>query len=473
MILWLVMGVLTFFTVWLIVRPLMQASKLVPARADYDLEVYRDQLAELERDVARGVVGSTEAEAARREIARRILSTDMAAERPDANAAHASTRGQTARRVAALGIAGFVPILAFFLYLVVGAPGVPDFPFAERATAPQAGEMPDIGKAITALEAQLKEKPDNLEGWLLLARSYAALKRFADAADAYHHVMTLSGDRPDAVSAYAEMRVMAAQGEVNDEVRKLFETVHAKSPADARASFYLGLAKAQRGDGEGAIRDWLAIEAAAPPDAPFLRALRAEIARVAQQYKLDPATLAPSRPAPPNTAGASPPAVGPSAADIAASRNMTPAERDAMIKGMVERLAARLQQSPDDLDGWRRLGRAYRVIGEPAKAIDALAHAAKLAPDNPDVQVEYGSALLAQDKPGDPPSPEGIAVMRRVLTVDATRREALWYVGLAEAAKGDKAAAATLWQRLLGQLKPDSAEYKQVKDRLDGLGAPK
>ncbi|MFI5023982.1 MAG: tetratricopeptide repeat protein, partial [Alphaproteobacteria bacterium] len=175
-----------------------------------------------------------------------------------------------------------------------------------------------------------------------------------------------------------------------------------------------------------------------------------------------------SPPAAAATAGATP---APNTADVAAAQNMSDEQHKEKIRGMVERLAEQLKGQPDDLAGWRRLASAYSVLGERDKATEALAQAARLAPKDPDVLVAYGNALLAQGTSGDAPPAKAAEVMRQVLALDAGRREALWVVGLADAAQGDKQAAAALWGRLLAQLSPGTPEYLQVKGRLDALGA--
>jgi cytochrome c-type biogenesis protein CcmH len=484
-ILWLVLAAMTAAAVAVLLRPLLRGQRTAPpSREAYDRAVYRDQLAELERDAARGLIGVEEARAAEREIARRLLATAADAGAPPAEAPRADA-AVTLRRWAAFAVIALVPLASLALYLALGVPGAPDFPFRSRDAALRAQGMPDIPAAIARLEARLKAHPDELQGWLLLARSYAALQQFDKAAEAYRKAEALSGERPEIVSAAAEMLVMAAGGTVTAEARRMFEAVHARQPDEVRARFYIGLAKSQEGDGAGAIADWRALESAAPTDAPWLPALRQQIQRVARDFQLDPAKIAPAPPpagAPSPQAAAipstpqppSPPAAasGPSQADIAAVQGMSPAQRAELVRGMVARLAARLEQSPDDLAGWRQLGRSYRVLGEHDKAADAFAHAAKLAPGDADVLVDYGEALIAA-RPGAAPPAEAVAVMRRVLAIDGNRREALWFVGQAEAEAGDKAKASALWQRLLGELAPGTPEYEQVRRRLAALGAPR
>lgn len=309
-------------------------------------------------------------------------------------AAVARDPGRAALLWTVLGLAAAIPLLALGLYFVVGTPGTdgaPDTPVASRSQAVPSGEMPDIGVALPQLEARLEAEPDNLEGWVLLARTYGTLGRYADAVDAYARALPLANGRPDVVAGYAESKVLQADGVVSPETRKLFEEVHAKDPESVAARYYLGLAKVQEGDAEAGVRDWLAIQAGAPPDAPWLPGLHGTIQQVAQEYNLDLAALAPpgAKIVPPMAApvagdgavGASTAAPGgPSAADVAAAQNMTEEERNQMIRGMVDRLAARLEQQPDDADGWRRLARAYTVLGEDDKAAEAEARAAELAP---------------------------------------------------------------------------------------------
>ncbi len=582
MTLWLILGVMTLLSVAVLLRPLLRGTKAMPSREAYDLEVYRDQLAEVGREEARGILTPADARAAEREIARRLIAV-APEDRPAASAA-ASEPGRAVPRWTVLGLAIAMPLMALGLYFVVGNPGAPGVPFASRSQAVQSGDMPEIDVALPRLEARLKAKPDDLEGWLLLGRSYGSLGRYADAIDAYSHALTLSNSRPDVVAGYAESKVLQAGGVVNAETRKLFEDVRAKDPGSVPARYYLGLVKVQDGDAEGGLRDWLAIQAGAPPDAAWLPGLHGEIERVAQEFKIDLAKLvppgtkivppmaasldngaapmpgagatSPASPAPTSASngpsesdvaaaqtmtdeqrsqmirtmvdrlaarlqqqpddvdgwrriarayavlgehdkaadaqahvakleasGAAEPTAaasaagpapgapgGPSDSDLAAAQTMTDEQRSQMIRTMVDRLAARLQQQPDDVDGWRRLARAYAVLGEQDKAADALSHAAQLAPKDPDLLVSYGNALLALGTPGAEPPAKAIEVMRQALQIDAGRPEALWVVGLAEAAHGDKPAATALWSKLLAQLSPGTPQYIEVKQRLDSLG---
>ena len=139
-----------------------------------------------------------------------------------------------------------------------------------------------------------------------------------------------------------------------------------------------------------------------------------------------------------------------------------------MIDQMVARLAARLEQQPDDAEGWVRLGRSYMVLNQPAKAKDAYARAARLKPDDTAVKQQYAEAIIEAEG-GDQPPAEATALMRQILRAEPQNAEALWYVGLAEAAAGHKDKAQDLFTKLLAQLPADAPARQEVEQRLAAL----
>jgi cytochrome c-type biogenesis protein CcmH len=140
-----------------------------------------------------------------------------------------------------------------------------------------------------------------------------------------------------------------------------------------------------------------------------------------------------------------------------------------MIRGMVERLAARLRDEPNDLQGWLRLGRAYDVLKEPEKAADAYAQAAKLKPDDPAILASEVDAVMADRAPTDPIPETALAVLRQLNALDAKEPRALWYLGLAAAQAHEIDEAKAYWQKLLEVLPPDSTDRKMVSDALAAL----
>jgi cytochrome c-type biogenesis protein CcmH len=460
---WIVILVLAALAAAALIVPLLRGRSAAGSRAVYDREVYRDQLAELERDRARGLIDAAEAEAARAEIARRMLATERE---------EAAIPVKNGARPLALVAAVAAPILALALYVEFGSPQIPGEPFASRvATDAGAKARAELTQRVAALAQRLQQNPDDLEGWNLLARSLSALERYGEAVTAWRQIVRLTGGNPDASSALGESLVQAANGTVTPEARETFERVRGAVPFDARAMFYLGLAEAQAGNGSAALQIWTDLAAVSPENAPWLPTLRERMRQTAAESRIDPASVKPSEAAQ-RFAAARPAPRGPSTADAEAMQRMAPEERQQAIRGMVEGLAARLEAQPNDVEGWRRLGRARLVLGERDKAKAAYAKAAELAPDRIEVLSDYAGVLFDEAK-GDELPADFVAVLRRILAIDPDHGDALWFVGLAEAKAGNRDAAAQLWERLLGRLPPDSPEYKEIEQRLADLRAGK
>ena len=158
---------------------------------------------------------------------------------------------------------------------------------------------------------------------------------------------------------------------------------------------------------------------------------------------------------------------GPTRKDVAAAQSMSAEDRQTMIAGMVARLAARLEEQPDDLEGWVRLGRSYTVLRHHDKARDAMARAAKLAPKNVEILMLYGRAI--RSAAGEALTPASIAVMRRVVALDGGIVEALWFVGRAEAESGNAAAARDHWEKAYAALPASSPDRAELRRRIDSL----
>ncbi|MFQ5765122.1 MAG: c-type cytochrome biogenesis protein CcmI [Rhodospirillales bacterium] len=397
--LWIAAVAMTAVALAAVVVPLLRGRERAAAvRRDYDLTVYKDQLAEIERDVERGLFDAAEAEAARIEIQRRIL----AAAGPEADdRAAPAPPGRTVAAI--LGVA--LPAAAFGVYLALGSPDAPNFPIAERTTTPAARtadhegglDRAEVMKLAARLRERLESEGGDAQGWVLLARTYLSANEFPGAVAAYRRALKLSGNRMDIATDYAEALVMAEGGRVPDEAQALFGNIIEAEPLNPRARYYAGLGLAQRDDLRGALQAWTDLKALAPPGAQWLETVDQQIARAAQDLGVAPWSVKPTaeamelaqqvpRPAPEPPAQAAAPgatprpgAPGPTAEDMAAAAEISAADRQRMIRGMVQRLADRLKDEPDDLEGWRRLARSYEVLGETGKAASARARAEALA----------------------------------------------------------------------------------------------
>lgn len=463
MIFAIVVALLTVLAVAVLLVPVLRRYRRAPARENYDLAVYRDQLRELESDRARGLVSEEQLDAARTEIERRMLRAARArdaADAADAEDAPAAAPGPWRRRAAALALGLCVPALAAGVYVSFGTPGLPDRPFAERPRAAEESAVAAFSEPVERLAAQLASDPDDLEGWLLLGRSYLVLQRFGDAADALRQAAALSGGDPEILSMLGESVVRASGGTVVPEAVDAFERVLETRPEDPAARHHLALGRAQAGQVDEAYEMWLALAADTPADAPWRGDLEGLIRQAAEVLGIEPGTL-PSAPA----AAEAPP--GPDEDDVAAAAEMTPEERMAMIRGMVEGLAGRLEENPDDAEGWLRLARSYDVLGEAEKAADALRRAIGAVPD--DLAALRAFARVLTGEAGPEPPPEAAVLHERILALDPDDQPALWFTGLAAAERGDAATAHSHWQRLLGLLAPDTPEHAAVQAALDFL----
>lgn len=446
---------LTAIAVAAILRPLMRRPAPSASRAAHGLAIYRDQLAELARDRERGLISDDEARGAEAEIGRRILALSRDGADAVPSVAKRSWFGPTV-------LAAIAVFSALGVYFLVGAPGAPDRPLAARQTELEKARG-EQNKALEAQAAELAAKlaaaPDDQAGWVRLAMMQQALGRNQDAVDSYRRAYTLSGGAPEIASSLGEALVLAAQGQVTPEAKTLFEGALEREKREPRARFYLGLAESQAGRLQEALRIWASLAADSRPDAPWMPVLTARIRQTAAELGIDPATVLPQQ------------APGPSAEDMQAAQDMTPEQRSAMVRGMVEQLAAKLKDNPNDLEGWLRLARSYRVLGDREKSADAFKHAAALAPDDVNVQLGYAQSLLALQQPGAKLPEDFIAVMRRIDSLEPGNAVAAFFLGTAAWQAGDKPKAEAYWKTLLAKLPVGTPERAEVEKRIEEIKA--
>lgn len=381
---WGVVVVLALVVSAILLLPIVRAHRAAASRAEYDINVYKDQLVELERAAADGTIRDAEMDAARLEIQRRLLNAaDEAATKPE-------TRTGSGKFVLTFA-AGAVPLLAVLVYLQLGTPGMPDVPFADRGDTasagvaigkPQAGDLQvaPMEAMIKSLQEKLRLDPGNADGWVLLARSYASVGDMNNAAATYERVVKLANRHPALLADWAEARLMARDGVFTKEIYDDLLEAREKDPTQPKPWFYLGLEKALNGDFRSAAQYWTDLMAIAPADAPFAAAVHQQLERAAKDGGFDLAEITPSAEARAIAAQApaesaprqqAAPAPGPSKADVDAAQQMSDEDRQAFIRSMVQRLADRLADNPNDPAGWQRLISAYEVLGETEKAAEA------------------------------------------------------------------------------------------------------
>jgi cytochrome c-type biogenesis protein CcmH len=342
MALWFVFALMTAAAIFAVLWPLGRGDR--PPSDGSEATVYKDQLAEIDRDLATGLIGAPEAEAARVEISRRLLAAADSERKP----AIRSSLGW--RRVAAVAALVGVPILAVATYLPLGSPRLGDFPLAMRSRVPDRTQSLD--NLVAQVEQHLEINPTDGRGWNVLAPVLVRLGRYDDAVRAYRNSITYNGENAERRADLGEAIAGAAGGVVTSEAKAEFERAIALDADDVKASYFMGLAAEQDGRAADAGSIWRAMLAKAPSDAPWRPLVQAALARIG---------------------GVAAPAL--SDDTMAAAKGMSEGDRSAMIRGMVDRLATRLKQNGDDVEGWLRLVRAYMVMGDRDKAKSALTDA--------------------------------------------------------------------------------------------------
>lgn len=358
---WLVLIGMMLATAALAVAPLLRASRDVAPASDAMVAFHRRQLAELEADETRGVIGPDEATAARREIERRLL---RAAD------THGAAVGAARPPLLALQtVAGALLVLivgATAVYGALGRPGLSGQAHRadEAAAQPVADGGPTLGQALDQLGAHLAEHPDDLEGWWLYGRTLTGVGRHSAAANAFGRAARLDPHDAELRIAQGEALMRVNDGQVTLPVRVAFAWAATLAPEHPALQYYRGLALLQEEKPDEARAVWAGLAERATGAEPWAAGLTAQLGALDRQL------AARDRPA------VAPPLDRETAADIAA---LPADEQRAMVEAMVDRLAARLEETPEDVDGWRRLARAQAVLGRPERARVAFRRALDVA----------------------------------------------------------------------------------------------
>lgn len=379
MLFWVSLAAMTVLAALAVMVPLVRRRA---AAAAPDLAIYRDQLAEVDRDLAAGLVTAAEADAARVEVKRRLLG---AADRIAATGAPVAGRG--ARwAVAAAGLV-VVPLLAVGLYLVIGVPDLPDQPFAARQGSPS--DHQDFAALIKQVEDRLAANPDDGRGWEVLAPVYMRSGRYADAVRANQNVLRLLGDSADRLANLGEAIFAASGDKVTAESRAAFERAAAIDPKQPKARYFLGVADHQDGKRDAAAARWRMQLAETAADSPWREVLEQSLAEIQAEAasKPLPGPRIENLPKATQPAASQPVAGQPATASAtapSAAGNSPPEAQAAITRAMVEMLAQKLKTAGGDAEDWMRLMRGHITLGETDKAQAALAEARTALKGEPD-----------------------------------------------------------------------------------------
>ena len=353
---WMILAVLLVLTLAVVLIPLLRTGK--QQRDEHpDVAVYKAQLAELEEDIAQGRLSDEEAETARLEIQRRLL---KAADRQEVG-----TTPATSLTGKFIMIAGLV-LACSALYLEVGTYGMPDFP-KEVEEAGEGEERQKLVEFVGKIKARLEEDPSSKVGWMALGQFENRLGNFPQSAAAFERAWELDPENFDLMIMYMESLIVLSDGKMSPASLLMLEKALASNPDHPGVQYYVALLDYQSGKKKEALERWQSIVEKSPPDAPWTRQINQVIAMTRQELG-----LAQAAPIAPNV----------DREQMRAAQDMSPEEQQQMIRSMVQRLADRLEENPEDGMGWQRLGRAYQVLGERARAIDAYKKALIYSPES-------------------------------------------------------------------------------------------
>ncbi len=421
-------------TVWL-VRPLLRKTRDSGiSSVRLNAAIHRDQLHALEADLARGVISQPDFEASRDELQLRLLD--------DTESFEASPRAQTSggfwttRRTATL-VGLSLPGLALALYWQLGTPQAIDMKPAGQVTEQQIRQM------IDTLADKLKANPDDQKGWAMLARSYKMLNRFDEAAQAFDKAGSQVTSDPDLLVDHAELLAMMAGNKLDGRPAQMVEAALRLNPEHPMGLMLSGIAAFQASNFKVAIAQWEKLLALMPPESADAQQMRDNIAEARNKAGL-PTTE--SNKLPPVPAGA--------------AAGMTPEK----INEMVERLAARLKANPDDLPGWAKLARAYKVQGRLTEAEQAYARTGKLLDTDADLVAQYVDVLATRAKGDFKGKPTQL--IAKGLKLNPKHPLLLMMAGQAAYQRADYAAAVGHWETVLTILPPNSPDAEQVRSEI-------
>lgn len=270
---WILAGLLMASVLLFLVPPLLGRASpgALASRQSASLEVLRDQLRELEADLAARTIDESQYALAREDLERRVMEEASPVQKPVVNAS-------TGRAAAAL-VALALPALAVGAYLTLGNPdAIEPAPASHAAGAGTHALGPDQIEAMTArLASRLQEQPGDVEGWKMLARSYGALGRYEEAVAAYARAADQSPDDAQLLADYADVLAMVQGRTLAGEPERLIARALQADPKNVKALALAGTAAFNRQDYAGALRHWEPILALVPGDSPMARSIAGSI----------------------------------------------------------------------------------------------------------------------------------------------------------------------------------------------------
>jgi len=428
-------ALLTLLVIAWLAYPLLRLKAAAGVSSErLNAEIHRDQLTALENDLTRGVISQQDFEISRDELQLRLLDDTQSYEAQQSTPAHSFLTPRITSIIVSLAI----PLLAVGVYLKLGNP-------AAINPVAHGGQMadPQLQQMVDNLIAKLEANPNNPEGWAMLARSYKVMGKLNEAEDAFNKAGDAINTNADILVEFADLLATKDNNNIEGQPLELVKKALVINPNQPMGLMMSGVAAYRRADFKMAAAEWEKLLAVLEPGSADAQQIAANLNDARSKAGLPPVTA--------------------TAANGQASGGNDVAN-SALVNQMIDRLAARLKTNPNDVTGWARLARAYKVQGKNKEAEQAYAKTGKLLETDPDVMLQYAD-LLGMSANGKL-SGQPIALINKVLALDAKNPMALMMAGQAAFQAADYAKAIGHWEAVLALLPPQSPDAEQVRSEI-------
>jgi len=477
-VLWLVCVLLLVIAIVLLVKPLFNSysddelaknQKQAIRRKELNIELYEQKKAQIEQDFANGLLDEESRIQAQNEIEHSLIQ--------DAEVSEATPLTQLSNANAkklSIAFLLFIPIFSIVTYAYIKPDNFEQVVLNQPPAASNDGQQqaPDINSMVVSLEKKLKENPDNIQGWNMLGRSYVVTKRFAEAVIAYEKALSLSKKSqqtvPDLEINYVEALMQTSDTQNYQKARTVLGDLLSANPDNGDALWFMGFLDYEAGNKALAVERWAHLMSLLPPEGEQAQIVGTYLSRVRDELpEGDPAKIANTQPEvspkAPDTTSKPDPTGGP-----APGQQLTGSEEEqAFIASMIARVEKRVEENPQDLKGWKSLGKSYGVLNRDIDSANAYAKAVALDSSDVNLLIDYSDAVM---KTGDTGQLDNARIVfAQLVDQNPENADALFLSGSLARAAGDVNEARMFWSKLLPLLSKGSPAYNAVEQNLKSL----
>ncbi len=471
-VLWLICAVLLIIAIALLVRPLFKTlsdSELARSQLQSDqrkslnIELFEQKKEQIKQDFANGLLDEEALLQAQNEIEHSLIHDT---EGP-ASAELVQLSSVSAKKLA-LFLVIFMSVGSVLTYLSILPENYEQIVLSEPAVADSHAskkQVPDISSMVVSLEKKLQEDSNNAQGWNMLGRSYIVLKRYDDAVNAYATAFSLTQkdktlDVPELEINYVEALMQTGQEANYEKARNLLTALLKTEPDNGDALWFMGFLDAEMGNKEAAVERWTHLISLLPANSEQAQI----VATYLNQLKPGTADGVSGTSDPEHTATSEPQAAkGP-----APGQQLTGSEEEnAFIASMLIRVENRVKENPQDIKGWKTLGKSYGVLNRNIDSAEAYAKAVALNSSDVELLMSYSDAVIKARNIAQ--LDKARIIFAQLVDQNPKNLDALFLSGSLARVAGDNEKARQFWNLLLPQLAPGSDAYKSVERNIKSL----